>query len=178
LIQQRADSFNVLTMAAEGKNIARQEELTPFEQFIQKFTSGLYGVLYILCKEVESNSFVVLGGMLVDFLQLTSFPFYIGLSVPFPWNEDLIGGWATINNAVRIYGFFDKITNVSRYLFYIFVGIVSLALVNAGVVGLEFASGRFKYFFLLKTLRSLAGLFVGISLHSYRCHFYNSDQLY
>lgn len=61
----------------------------------------------------------------------------------------------------RAAGFFDSNVTVFRILFYLAICIVTLALTTAIVVGIEFSNGRFKYFFLLKILRSLSGLFIG-----------------
>lgn len=57
--------------------------------------------------------------------------------------------------------FVDVNPDAFRICFYVAIAVVSIGLITALVVGIEFASGRFKYFFLLKILRSLAGLFVG-----------------
>jgi len=135
------------------------DDLTAFERFVQHFQNGLNGVLYILCKEVDTNPVLVVLGMTIDFLQLVSFPLYD--KVNFPWNDGVVGWFSSITNAARIYGFFDQDISIYRILFYIGIGVVTMALGTAIVVGVEFSSGRFKYFFLLKVLRSLSGLFIG-----------------
>ncbi len=77
-----------------------EDELSAFEQFSLDFQSGLNGVLYILCKEVETNSLFVVMGMLMDFFQLVAFPFYN--RIPFPWNTETIGWFQSIANYARI----------------------------------------------------------------------------
>ena len=77
-----------------------KDELSAFEQFSLDFQSGLTGVLYILCKEVQSNPVFVIIGMVLDFLQLAAFPF--NNRIPFPWNTETIGWFQTIANYARI----------------------------------------------------------------------------
>jgi hypothetical protein len=179
-----------------------EDKLSAFEQFSLDFQSGLTGVLYILCKEVQTNSLFVIMGMVVDFFQLIAFP--LNNRIPFPWNTETVGWLQSIANIARISAssvkcqiismphfpsgciltlepplsltlcrfcilsclpltdvFFDNEPDIFRILFYIAIAVVTIALTIAVVVGIEFSNGRFKYFFLLKILRSLAGLFVG-----------------
>ena len=58
-------------MAEENKAVtAVDDELTAFERFVKDFTNGLNGVLYILCKEVETNPAIVTFGMIFEAAQL------------------------------------------------------------------------------------------------------------
>jgi hypothetical protein len=86
------------TGAGDGK-----DERSAFEQFSLDFQSGLNGVLYILCKDVQSNPAFIVIGMVLDFFQLAAFP--MNNRIAFPWNADTIGWFQLISNYARVSAF-------------------------------------------------------------------------
>ncbi|KAI9334520.1 hypothetical protein DFJ73DRAFT_962976 [Zopfochytrium polystomum] len=125
-----------------------------FEELLQSFTDGLFGVLFITNKNSSHNASWHFLELFIDHMQDIAFPLAFELV---PWQTEI--HW--LQTAL---GWFspERLIGTSAVLYDLITTVVGLVLVNALWVGYSFSRNRFRFFWTLKILRGTLGLFATI----------------
>jgi len=140
-------------------------ELLEFEETYDNFLSrawrgfktALMGTLFVMAKDSTLSFCSNLIGMIIDFLQMLAFPF--NYASEFPWNQSYSGWFAYICFISKLELYISADNPLQNLIIYVCsMLLVVLTLVNAGIVGYKFLKKKVQNVFLLKILRSVAGL--------------------
>mmetsp|Transcript_28347 Transcript_28347/g.50507 ORF Transcript_28347/g.50507 Transcript_28347/m.50507 type:complete len:1521 (+) Transcript_28347:395-4957(+) len=123
----------------------------------KSFKIALMGTLFIMAEETSVSFKVNLVSMIIDTLQILSYPF--NQDAKFPWNPAFSDWFVWLCNSSQMEFYIseeDPLQNLIIYL--ILILIVALNLLNAAFVGYRYSRNLVQNVFLLKILRSVTSL--------------------
>lgn len=149
----KTDNYDI----EEADDLALFDDNETRQSFLSKAWNqtkvSLMGILFVMAKEISWGFKSNLVGMLIDCLQILSFPFHLQAS--FPWNEQYSSWFALLchYSKMEFYISYDDET-YNLIIYSVSILLVSLNLANAVSVGVRFYRKQVQNVFLLKILRS------------------------
>eukprot|EP01137_Pigoraptor_chileana_P017896 Opistho-2@76598 len=119
----------------------------------KRIKDGLFGVLFVMGKECSTSLWLVILGLVIDFLQVLDFPFNHRQN--FPWRMGSMVWFSDITKGVVLEAWIVG----NNVIFYITLVLVGTILLDVMFVSYLFSRGRIKMLWTLKFLR-LTGEFV------------------
>ncbi|CAG9322230.1 unnamed protein product [Blepharisma stoltei] len=146
-----------LEVEDEKLSEAEEHKTNIFQRMWRGLKSALMGTLFVMAKDSRVSFKMNLLGMLIDTLQILSFPF--NDRAEFPWNKEYSELFAEICYYIKFEFYISEenaLQNLIIYLccmFFVFAN-----LLNFGIVGYRFINKKVQNVVLLKTLRSVSSL--------------------
>ncbi|CAG9320952.1 unnamed protein product [Blepharisma stoltei] len=146
-------------LEADDEKLSESEEhkLNLFQRTWRGLKAALMGTLFVMAKDSRVSFKLNLLGMVIDTLQLLSFPF--NDRAEFPWNHEYSELFAEICYYLKFEFYLseeDYMRNLVIYIVCMFF--VFANLLNFGIVGYRFINKRIQNVLLLKMLRSVSSL--------------------
>lgn len=129
---------------------------------VNKLQESIFGVLYVLLKDDESNVYLFFFLSFTEFLEFLNFPFSTPLMIY--WDNSQIAN--QINNFIGYINIVNYLNGTSKYaylsVYFFFVLIVILVICNIIYVSISFSRNYFTYTWPLIVLTNVAKFFVTI----------------
>jgi len=122
----------------------------------------IFNVLYVVLKDDETTFWKFIIMSVIDFFQITNFPFYTASK--FPWKADsLLSYIQTFLNVFQLVAWLAKL-DLTTYIvvFYLCIVLVCLVILDIFYVSYSFQKKKFKFLWPLQALRYICGLFVTV----------------
>ncbi|MDR3582384.1 MAG: hypothetical protein P4L67_03890 [Candidatus Pacebacteria bacterium] len=140
----------------------QDSDLTSFEKFERELKSIVFGVLFVMLKDEEDSMVTQIVLTVADGIQTLGLTF--NNNITFPWkNDTFVFYFELVLQFLQIAYWCMMLTWISYLvIFYIFIFIVCLVVIDIIYIGYSFSIKRFTIMWPLYILRSTCSLFVTV----------------
>lgn len=144
------------------KNKDEDAEKTAFERFGHELKQTIFGILFLVLKEEESTFWKLIIFMIVDEIQLLSVIF--SRVIDYPWKNDSFIDYVKGFFHVFLITYWCSLANWTVYvvIFYTFVGLLFLLVLNLVYASYIFSSKQLTVMWPFNVLRAVCNLCITI----------------